>query len=469
MERGGTQGIQFIIQIILARVLLPADYGIIALVVIFISLAGIFVQSGLNTALIQKKDADEVDFSSVFYLSLSLALIVYILLFFAAPFIAKFYAIPQITPVFRVLSITLFFGAFNSIQNAVIARNLQFKKLFFSSTGAIIVSGAVGIYMAYSGYGVWALVGYQICYQLLVVLILWFTVKWRPQLLFSTKRVKSLFSYGWKLLLSSLVGAIYNDLRSLIIGKMYAPAMLGFYDRGKMFPQQIINNIDGSIQAVIFPVLSSQQDNRILVKNMMRRAIVTSSFVVFPAMVGLAVIAEPLVKLLLTDKWLPAVPFLQIFCAIYALSIINTANLSSIKALGYSDIYLRLEIIRKIYGLAILGVTVFYGVYAIALGQVLSVIISTFVNAYPNIKLLNYSYLEQWKDIYPSLLLSLAMGLVVYTIKWLGLPIILTLTMQVLIGIIIYIAMAWVFKLETFVYLVSTMKGFKTKESTEEL
>jgi O-antigen/teichoic acid export membrane protein len=249
---------------------------------------------------------------------------------------------------------------------------------------------------------------------------------------------------------------------------MYNPAMLGFYDRGKQFPQQIISNIDGSIQAVLFPVFSSEQDNKSRVKDMMKRAIVTSSFVVFPAMVGLAVIAEPLVKLLLTDKWLPAVPFLQIFCAIYALSLINTANLSSIKALGHSDIYLRLEIIRKIYGLGILGVTVFYGVYAIALGQVLSVIISTFVNAYPNRKLLNYSYLEQWKDIYPSLLLSLAMGLVVYSIKWLGLPMIMTLTIQVLIGIIIYIAMAWVFKLESFEYLVNTMKGLMNKETNGE-
>ncbi|NLD47020.1 MAG: lipopolysaccharide biosynthesis protein [Clostridiaceae bacterium] len=460
MERGGTQGIQFIVQIILARLLLPADYGIIALVVVFTSIAAVFVQSGLNTALIQKKDADEVDFSSVFYLSLSLALIIYILLFLAAPSIAKFYAIPQITPVFRALSITLLFGAFNSIQNAVIARNLQFKKLFFSSTGAILVSGAVGIYMAYTGYGVWALAGQQISNQFLVTLILWFTVKWRPRLVFSIRRVKSLFSYGWKLLLSGLIDTVYRELRSLIIGKMYAPAMLGFYDRGKQFPSLIISNIDGSIQSVMFPVLSAEQDNRPRVKDMMRRAIVTSSFVVFPAMVGLAVIAEPLVKLLLTDKWLPAVPFLQIFCAVYALRPIHTANLSAIKALGYSDVFLRLEIIKKIIGLSILAVTVFYGVYAIALGQILSGIISSFVNAYPNKRLLNYSYLEQWKDIYPALILSLVMGAVVYSIKWMGLSVILTLTVQILVGIIIYFAMAWIFKLESFQYLISTMRNY---------
>jgi len=423
LERVGTQGIQFVVQIVLARLLLPKDYGIIALVLIFIAIANKFVQSGLNTALIQKKDTDESDFSSVFYLSLFIACIIYILLFFTAPLFATFYGAPQIISVFRVMSITLFFGAFNSIQNAVIARNLQFKKLFFSSTGAIIVSGTVGVYMAYTGFGVWAIVGQQISNQLLVTLILWFTVKWRPQLLFSFVRVKSLFSFGWKLLVSGLIDTIYRDLRSLIIGKMYNPVMLGFYNRGQQFPLFIITNINGSIQSVMLPVLSSQQDNRPRIKDMMRRAIVTSSFVIFPMMAGLAVTAEPLVKLLLTDKWLPCVPFLQIFCAIYALWPIHTANLQAINALGRSDIFLKLEIIKKIIGLSILGISVFYGVYAIMLGEALFGVMATFINAYPNKELLNYSYKEQCNDIYPSLLLSLVMGTVVYSLKWLGLSV----------------------------------------------
>jgi teichuronic acid exporter len=459
MERGGTQGIQFIVQIILARLLLPEDYGIIALVAIFTSIAGVFVQSGLNTALIQKKDADEADFSSVFYLSLVIACFIYIVLFFTAPFIAAFYLIPEITPVIRVLSIILFFGAFNSIQNAVIARRLQFKKLFFSSTGAILISGTVGIYMAYKGFGVWALVGQQISNQLLVTLILWFTVKWRPQLLFSLGRLKRLFYFGWKLLVSALIDTIYNDLRSLIIGKMYNPAMLGFFNRGQQFPSLIVSNINGSIQSVMLPVLASQQDNRPRVKDMMRRAIVTSSFIIFPMMVGLAVTAEPLVKLLLTNKWLPCVPFLQIFCAVYALWPIHTANLQAINALGRSDIFLKLEIIKKIIGLTILAVTVFYGVYAIALGQVLSGITSTFINAYPNKKLLNYSYIEQWNDIMPSLLLSLVMGVVVYSIKLLGFSALITLIVQVCGGVILYVGLAWIFKLECFRYLVTTARG----------
>jgi teichuronic acid exporter len=410
MERGGTQGIQFIVQIVLARLLLPEDYGIIALVLVFIAIANVFVQSGLNTSLIQKKEADEIDFSSVFYVSLLIAGLFYIILFLTVPFIAEFYNKQQLIPVLRVLAVTLFFGAFNSIQNAIIARNMQFKKLFFSSTGAILISGIVGIYMACAGYGVWALVGQQIINQLSISLILWFTVKWRPRLIFSHRRVKELFSFGWKLLVSSLIYTIYIDLRSLVIGKMFEAEILGLYNRGQQFPAVLVSNIDGSIQSVMFPVLASQQDSRPRVKDMMRRAIVTSSFVTFPMMVGLAVTAEPLVKLLLTDKWLPCVPFLQIFCASHALMPIHTANLQAINALGRSDIFLKLEIIKIIVGLSVLGITVFYGVYAIALGAVLSGIISTFINAYPNKKLLDYSYIEQWNDIMPSLLLSLGDG-----------------------------------------------------------
>ncbi len=464
MERGGAQGIQFVVQIVLARLLLPADYGIIALVVIFISVAGVFVQSGLNTALIQKKDATEEDFSSVFYLSLIIAIVIYIILFFSAPFIALFYGIPQITPVFRVLSVTLILGSFNSIQNAVVSRKLQFKKLFFSSTGAIFVSGAIGIYMAYTGFGVWALVGQQISNQFFVSLILWFTVKWRPQLLFSLKRVKGLFSFGWKLLVSALLATVYNDLRSLIIGKMFSPAMLGFYNRGQQFPSVIVSNIDGSIQSVMLPVLSSQQENKSRVKDMMRRAIVSSSFAIFPLMVGLAVIAEPLVKFLLTDKWLPCVPFLQLFCVSYSLMPIHTANLQAINALGRSDIFLKLEIIKKIMGLSILAVTLFYGVYAIALGRVLSGIISTFINAYPNKQLLDYTYKEQWKDIMPSLLISLVMGTVVYTLNYLTIATWQILILQVVIGAIMYMSLSRIFKIESLNYLISTIKDLAMNE-----
>lgn len=459
MERGGTQGIQFIVQIVLARLLVPKDYGIIALIAIFIAIANVFVQSGFSTALVQKKDVNETDFSSVFYLSLFVASLLYVLLFFTAPLIAAFYDVPQLIPIIRVLSITVFFGAFNSIQNAIIAKKMQFKKLFFSSLGAIVVSGIISIVLAYEGFGVWTLVAQQLTNQFMVTAILWFTVKWRPRLIFSFERVKELFSYGWKLLASALIDTIYTNLRSLIIGKIYNPAMLGYYNRGEQFPQIIVTNIDGSIQSVMLPALSVEQDNRERMKDMVRRSIVTSSFVIFPLMIGLTVIAEPLIKILLTDKWLPSVPFLQIACMSYALYPIHTANLQAINALGRSDIFLKLEIIKKIIGLAILGVTIFYGVYAIAIGMLVVGIICTFINAYPNLKLLNYGYKEQWKDIMPPLLLSLVMGAGVYTFKWLNLSTYITLTLQIGSGVFVYILMAHFFKLECYSYLVKTCKG----------
>jgi len=458
MERGGTQGIQFIVTIVLARILLPEEFGLIVLVTIFIGIAGVFVQSGFNTALIQKKNVDEVDFSSVFYLSLVVAGILYVFLFFTAPLLANFFEEPKLVLVLRTLSFTLFLGAVNSIQIAVVAREMQFKKLFFSSVGAIIVSGAVGLVMANMGYGVWALVGQQLTNQLMVMVILWITVKWRPRLVFSIKRVNNLFSFGWKLLVSGLIDTLYINLQSLFIGKMFSPAILGFYNRGEQFPSLIVNNIDGSIQSVMLPTLSSHQEDRHRVKEIVRRSIVTSSFIVLPMMVGLAVIAEPLVTILLTEKWLPVVPFLQIFCASYALWPIHTANLQAINALGRSDIFLKLEIIKKILGLIILGVSIPFGVYAMARGVLVTGIIATFVNAYPNLKLIDYSFQEQWKDIIPSLLLSLLMGIVVFSIQWFGIAPTLTLILQVFIGVALYVGLAKVFRLECFTYLLTTGK-----------
>lgn len=458
MERLGTQGIQFMVQIALARLILPEEYGTIALIAIFISFANVFVQYGFNTALIQKKETSETDFSSVFFLSLAVAGLFYIILFFSAPLIADFFENKMLIPLLRVLSITLFLGGLNSIQNAVVARKLEFKKLFYSSLGAVVVSGIVGIAMAYNGFGAWALVAQQLSNQLIVASILWFTVKWRPGFLFSLESIKGLFSFGWKLLVSALINMLYTNVQSLFIAKLYNPAMLGYFNRGQQFPSLIVSNINGSIQSVMFPALALRQDNIHRVKEMVRRAIVTSAFFIFPMMVGLAVIAEPLVKILLTDKWLPCVPFLQLSCAAYALLPIHTANLQAINALGRSDIFLKLEIVKNVVSLTILGITLFYGIYAIAAGMFLSSLASSFINAYPNKKLLDYSYLQQIKDITPSLLLALVMGMIIYSFAWFSLSPGLTLVIQVGAGVLIYFGMARVLKFECLTYLVITGK-----------
>lgn len=455
MERCGYQGVSFVVQIILARLLDPTDYGVLTLLTIFISISQVFVQSGLNTALIQRKDVTEKDYSSVFYVSLSIAVALYIILFFASPFIAAFYDMPALKDVLRVLALILIPGAFNSIQNAKIAKEMQFKKLMYCTLIAVIISGVVGISMAYLGYGVWALVGQQLSNQISICLIMMFVVKWRPKLTFELHRIRLLFGFGWKLLCSSLLDTIYRELQSLVIGKKYDSGTLGYYNRGKQFPDVIVNNINGAIQSVMLPALSERQDDKVSMKSMMRRSIVTSSFLIFPLMVGLAVTAEPLISLILTDKWLPCVPYLQVYCFIYAFWPIHTANLQALNAQGRSGIFLRLEMIKKFYGLITLMITVFcfQSPLAIALGSAVTTLLSCFVNASPNKKLLNYSYLEQMKDILPNGGIALLMGTIVYCVTFLQLSNWLTLLIQIVLGITVYIGLAELFKLECYIYL----------------
>lgn len=459
LEKTGTQGIQFIIQMVLARMLSPKDYGAVALITFFINLANVFVRGGFGSALIQKKDADEIDYSSVFYLSLFSALILYVVLFVFASSIAKFYNMPELENTIKVLALILFIGGINSIQNAIITKEMMYKKLFYSNFGAGIISGVVGIILAYNNFGIWALVFQQLTNTLFISIIFWFTIKWRPSLKFSLNRLKSLFDFGWKLLLSSLIETAYRGLTNLIVGKVYSPAMLGYYNRGHQFPNLIADNFDGSIQAVIFPTLVHEQDNIKRVKEITRRGIMISSYIIFPSMIGLGAIGEPLVRILLTEKWLDCVPFLRIFCLAFSLWPIHTANLQAITAIGRSDVILRLEVTKKIVGIIIIIISVQFGVYAMAIGTLVAGVISSFINASPNKKLLGYSYLEQMKDVLPAFILSLIMGIIVYSISLLKLSDLLIIVLQVFLGAIIYISLSYLFKLECFIYLLKIIKN----------
>ena len=467
MERMGIQGTQFVVSIVLARLLAPDDFGLIALVMAVIAIANVFVQSGLGTALIQKKDADDTDFSSVFHASFLLAAVVYAIIFFTAPLIADFYDKQALIPIIRVLTLSLFIGVFNSIQYAYVARQMMFKKLFFRSIGSMIPSSIIGIVMAFTGFGVWALVAQQLSNAFLSVLIMWFVVPWRPQWILSFERLKKLFSFGWKLLISSVIDTVYSQIQSFIIGKMFSTASLAFYDRGSHFPYIVVNNINNSIQAVMLPSLSAYQDDKPQVKKMVRRAIVTSSFLIIPMMAGLAAAAEPIVKILLGDKWLPCIPFVQIFCFIYAFYPIHTSNLSAINAMGRSDIFLKLEIIKKIFGLSLLAASILYfrTPIGIAYGASVSTVIASFINAFPNKKLLNYSYFEQISDIAPSALLACAMALVITSLNHLQLNVYLTLVLQILIGAIFYLGLAKLLHFESLDYLIKTVAEFRRKHA----
>jgi len=460
-ERFGAQGVTFIVTIILARLLDPAVYGIIVLVTVFVSIMQVFVDSGLGSALIQKKNADDVDFSTVFYFNVVICLGLYALMFFAAPFIASFYEMPELTPVVRVLSLTLIISGVKNVQQAYISKNMLFKRFFFATLGGTIGAAVVGILMAYMGYGVWALVAQTLFNQAMNTLILWITVKWRPKKLFSWQKLKGLFSYGWKLLVSAILDTLYNNLRQLIIGKMYTSNDLAFYNKGDQFPGLIVTNINSSIDSVLLPTMSSVQDEREKVKAMTRRAIKTSSYIMWPLMIGLAVCAEPFVRLLLTEKWMACVPYLRIFCFTYALYPIHTANLNAIKALGRSDLYLKLEIIKKVFGLAVIVASMWFGVMMMAYSVIFIAVVSSMINALPNKKLLNYSYWEQIKDILPSMVLAVLMGAVVYCVKFLGLSDILSLLIQIPLGAIIYIAGSKVLHFDSYFYLRNTIKAYQ--------
>ncbi|MBR4348397.1 MAG: lipopolysaccharide biosynthesis protein [Fibrobacter sp.] len=462
-ERLGTQLTQFVVSVVLARILAPDDFGVVALALIFIAIANIFVQSGLNTALIQKKDADDLDFSSVFWASLGISFIAYAVFFFAAPFIADFYGKEILVPVTRVLALTIPIGVLNSIQNAYVSRHMMFKKLFYRSFGAMIPSGIAGIVAALYGAGIWAIVIQQISISILNIAILWVVVPWHPSFKFSGTRLKSLFSFGWKLLCSSLLDACYSNLRGLIIGKVFTPADLAYYNRGDHFPNLVVNNINHSIQSVMLPSLSAYQDDRPMMKKLMRRSIVTTSFLILPMMAGLAVLAKPLILFLLGEKWLPCAPFVQIYCFIYAFRPIHTSNLSAINAMGRSDIFLKLEIIKEFVGIGILlgSLFLFNSPLGIAYGAALATLISAFINAHPNKKLLQYGYLEQMKDIFPSFLLSGFMAVCLHLFSQINIPIYISAILQIPLGIIIYTGIAKILHFECLDYLVNTIKGFR--------
>lgn len=457
MERFGAQGVTFVVSIILARLLDPAVYGLVAIVTVFTTILNVFIDSGLGNALIQKKDADDLDFSTVFFFNIFVCLVLYALLFLGAPAIAFFYKMPELTAVIRVMSLTIIVSGVKNVQQAYVSRNLLFKRFFYATLGGTLGAAVLGVWMAYRGYGVWALVIQNLFNTTVDTIILWITVKWRPKRMFSLERFRTLFSFGWKLLVSSLIDTCYNNLRQLIIGKMYSPDSLAYYNRGYMIPNVFVGNVNSAIDSVLFPVLSEEQSDRSIVRSMTRRSIRISSFIMWPIMLGIAACSRPLVLLLLTDKWLPAVPYVMLFCFSYALLPVQTANLNAIKALGYSDIYLKLEVYRKIIGFTILLLTMWHGPLLMAASNLIISLMNQIINAWPNRKLLGYSYKEQFLDVMPSAIVSIIMFMAVWSLEriiYAPFPLLIT---QIFVGIAIYISGSVLIRNESFFYLWRTI------------
>ena len=461
LERFGVSGTQFVLQIILARLLDPAHYGVLSIMIIFTTLANVFVQNGFNTALIQNKDVTEEDYSSVLWVSLGISILIYGAIFFGAPLVGAFYDMPDIVVPLRVLALMLFPGALNSVQLAKVSREMDFKKVFYSNMGGILISGAAGIVIALMGGGLWALVAQTMLNIFAACIVMFFTVRLKLRFVCNWHRVKVLFSYGWKLLVSSLLDTLYQDLRSLVIGKKYNSDTLGYYNRGKQFPQFIINAVASTTQSVLLPAMSKQQDDREDLKILTRNSIMISSYIVFPVMAGLAGVATPLISLLLTEKWLPSVPYMQIYCFTLAFYPVHMCNLQAINAMGRSDIFLKLEIVKKGLGIGALLVAVFCfdSPIAIAMTGAFTTVISCFINAYPNKKLIDYSYFEQMRDILPSIAAAVVMLGAVLAVQLLGLGAFATLAVQIALGVAVYVAVSVIFRLEPFRLLLNMLKN----------
>lgn len=465
MESGGNQLVKFVISVVLARMLDPQNYKTLAVMLVIVDLADVIVRRGFATSLIQRKDADNLDFSSVLWIMLALAGIFYTALFFAAPALAAVYKDPLFVPALRVVALSLFFGAFNSVQGAIIQRKLEFRKFCMATLGATLISGTVGIYMAYSGFGVWALVTQQIIGSFGNVLILWLLDRWKPALVFSLERAKSLFGFGWKLLLSSLMDKGYNSLSTLIIGARFVDDSLAFYSRGKQYPGLISENLNSVALSVLFPAYAQHQDDVGRVREMVRKTNRSTSLMIFPMMAGLAAIATPFVHVLLTDKWLPTVPYMQMMCIVSALYPMEATDLQAMNALGRSDLYLKTEIIKKVFGILALAISVFAFTtpFAIAWGVVLTAVFSMIVTMVYMKKIFAYRWRDQIWDMTPPLLLSAVMWGAVYAASLIPMPEVASLVLQIVCGIAVYLGLAVLLKLESFRYLWTSMKSYFSK------
>ena len=459
MQKTIIQLISFCVSVVLARMLDPTDFGLIALAGMFILLVGILGDTGIGTALVQKKDADELDYNTVFYANICFALGVYALIFLAAPIAAKIFNNPQVTPIIRVMALSMPIGALSGVHNAMVSKNMAFRKLFFSTLSGSALSAVVGLSMVLMGCGVWALVGQNLVSTIANTIVLLCIVRWRPKCIFSMERFRQLFSYGWKLTASNLIGTFFSQLKGYTIGLKYSPADLAYYNRGEGIPGIFYNNISSSINTVLFPVLSKLQDDKVAIRRALSRSMRMASFVLMPALLGLAAVSDNLVEVLYTSKWAAAVPFMQVICLMNCFDLLGAANIQALKAVGRADTLLKLEVYKKPLMLAMLGCCMFISPLAIAIGQFVYSLIALAINAYPNRKYVNYPLKDQFLDISCSFVMALAMAIVVYMVGKLPINIYVLLGLQVLVGVGLYVVLARKFNKEIFDSMIELLKS----------
>lgn len=463
LERFSTQGISFAINIMIARILSPTAYGIIGMISIFLAISGVFVGGGFGAALIRKQNRTETDYSTVFYYNMAVSLFFYALLFVLAPFVAQFYDTPVLTTIIRVIGLNVVIGAVGSIQSTKLNIAIDFKTQTIISVIAVIVSGTIGILMAHSGYGVWALVFQSLAATFLKTVLLWVFIRWKPNWKFSIDSFKELFGFGSKLMLAELLNAIYLNIYEVVIGKKFSAADLGFFTRAKGMVQLPSSNITNVIQRVTFPVMSEMQDNTEKLGTNYRKLLKMSAFIIFPLMMLLASLSEPLIKILLTEKWLPAVPLIQVLCFSYMFYPIHAINLNLLQVKGRSDLFLKLEIIKKGLTTIVLFASAPFGVLIMCYGIIVTSIVSLIINTFYTGKLIQVGFFKQLKDLFPFLIVSIITGLVAYLPSMIFTGSYFKLFIGGIMGSIFYILISFLFKFDEFVELKKFLNSKKHK------
>lgn len=458
VERFSVQGVQFIVMIVMARILTPEDYGIVGMLAIFLAVSQSLIDSGFSQALIRKQDRTEVDNSTVFYFNIAVGLLLYLVLYLVAPAVAGFYDAPALTSVMRVVCLSVVINSLVVVQRALYTARIDFRTQAKASLTAAVVSGVVGIAMAYSGFGVWSLVAQQLINLGINAALLWVFSGWHPRLLYSWKSFRRLFSFGSKLMLSGLLDTLYKNIYTLVIGKIFNATSLGHYTRAQQFADFPSSNLTGIMQRVTYPVLCSIQDDDARLSDVYRRFLKLSAFIIFPLMTGLSAVAVPFVEIFIGDQWNYCASLLQVLCFAMMWYPIHAINLNLLQVKGRSDLFLRLEIIKKALGVAVLCATVPLGLMAMCYGQILSSIISLVINTYYTGKLIGVGFIRQMKDLFPTLLLSLAMFTVVLLSVHMIENIYLQLAAGIAVGVAIYILFSLLLKFPECRELVALVK-----------
>lgn len=462
-ERLLTQGASFVVSLILARLLSPDDHGLIALVQVFLNLAAVFISCGFSTALIQKKDADDTDFSTIFYCSLICSFVIYGVLFAIAPLVAAFYSEPSLTKLLRIFALQVPLSVYNSVQVAYISRHMLFRKTFVSSMINAVLSGVVGIGMAMAGWGVWALVGQSMMHTLINTAILAVMIPWRPKLLFSWDSAKKLMKFGSGVLGAELSAAFFLELRTLVVGQVFSTADLAYYNKGRQIPTLLTSNLSTTIMTVMFPAMANRSDDVLQVKQMAKRSVKMLSYILVPCMFGLSAVMEPMILLLYTEKWAQTIPFGQLLAVGLCVDIVGNLPLQTLKALGRSDVILKLEVWKKPVYVALLLIGVQFDVFTLAVLMVLYDFYSVAINMLQMKKYIPYGIKEQLRDLLPAYALGTAMLVLVFLIPSFE-SLILTLAVKIAAGVAIYLAGSILFRVESFHYLLDIVKGYLRKK-----